>query len=135
MTRITTPLAFSLALLAACSDALTVESVAGSYEATTFTVREGSTTEDLLAAGASINLTLTAAGTTSGRLFVPGGAEDGSDFDADLTGAWALSGKQVTFDHAADTFIRDMPFTADDGRLSGEATFSGATLRVVLERQ
>jgi hypothetical protein len=127
-------LAGSLALLSACSDTLTVDDLAGSYSATTFTTQEGSATTDWLAAGAFIHLTLTAAGNTSGRLFVPGGNEDGSDFDADLTGTWALAGSQVTFEHAADTFLRDTPFTADAGRLTAEGTFSGVTVRVVLER-
>jgi hypothetical protein len=124
----------SLALLTACSDALTVDDLAGSYSATTFTTQEGSATTDWLTGGASIHVTLSAAGNTSGRLFVPGGNEDGSDLDADLTGTWALAGSQVTFQHSADTFLRDMPFTVDAGRLIGEATFSGVTVRVVLER-
>lgn len=128
--------ALYLASFAACTETPTMESLAGSYEATTFTVREGTgPTQDVLATGGFINVTLTAAGTTSGRVFVPGGGETGGDFDADLSGTWTLNGTVVTFDHAADTFVRDLPFTADGGRLTGEATFSGATVRVVLERQ
>jgi hypothetical protein len=126
--------AASLTLLPGCSDTLTVDDLAGSYSATTFTTREAGATTDWLAAGAFINLTLTATGNTTGRVFVPGGNEDGSDFDADLTGTWALAGSQVTFQHSADTFLRDMSFAVDAGRLTGEATFSGVTVRVVLER-
>lgn len=122
-------------LLVACDDPVTVEGLAGTYMATTFTVTESGGTEDLLAAGASITLTLTAEGLTSGQLFVPEGNEDGSDFVADLAGTWALDGSQVSFGHSADTFLRDMSFEADGSRLTGEATFGGATLRVVLQRQ
>lgn len=121
--------------ITACDDPLTANHLAGSYEASLFTVVEGSSTEDLLAQGASIDLTLNANGSTSGRLFVPGGNEDGSDLDTALDGKWTLDGSQVFFDHPADTFIRDMIFTASAGRLVGHATFDGVVLDVVLDRR
>ncbi len=125
-----------LMVVVACGDAQapTVQDVAGTYEATTFTTEEAGTTTDRLAAGASITLTLGADGSTTGRLFVPGGAEDGSDFDADLTGTWTLSESTVELAHDADTFMRDMPFAVDGSRLVGEATFSGVMIRVVLTK-
>ncbi|SRR6266480_4431569 len=112
----------------------TVANVAGSYSTTSFTSANGETTTDHLAQGASLTLTLTPAGTTTGRLFVPGGAEGGGDLDADMAGTWTLTGSTVDFAQAADTFVRDMPFTAEPNRLRGSATFSGTTIRVVLER-
>ena len=123
-----------LSLLASCDDPVTVEGLAGTYEASTFTVTQGDVTEDLLAGGASITLTLNPDGSTTGQLFVPDGDEDGSDLTADLAGTWTLTGSQVSLEHSADTFVRDMVFTAAGGRLSGEATFGDAALRVVLER-
>lgn len=135
MSRTACSLALCAAFLAACSEKPTMENMAGSYHATSFTVQQGAApAENVLADGSLLDLTLIAAGTTSGRLFVPGGAEGGGDFDADLTGTWTLLGTAVTFDHVADTFVRDMPFTAKVGQLTGEATFGGATIRVVLER-
>lgn len=122
------------ALFSACDDPLTVNEISGSYEASTFTLTQDGSTDDLLAQGGSITLTLNADGTTSGRLFVPDGNEDGSDFDADLAGTWTLNGSRVSFDHPADTFIRDLSFAVDGSRLTGEGTFDSATLRVVLER-
>lgn len=86
---------------------------------------------DWLAQGAIIEMTLHANGTTTGRMFIPGADEDGGDFEADLTGTFTVTGSVVEFDHAADTFIRDMPFTWVDGRLTGDRTFSET--RVVLE--
>jgi hypothetical protein len=127
--------ALTVALLTGCDNPLTVDDLAGTFIASTFTVTEGGVTEDLLAAGASITVTLSSDGSTSGQLFVPGGNEDGSDFDADLSGTWTLDGSQVSLDHVADTFIRDMSFTADQDRLTGQATFGSATLHVVLPRQ
>lgn len=124
-------------LLVACGDdpaAPTLDEVVGTYHATTFTTQEAGTATDQLAGGASITLNLTAQLTTAGRLFVPGGNEDGSDFDADLTGTWTLTGRTVNLEHAADTFLRDMPITADGSRLTGQATFAGVTVRIVLSK-
>lgn len=112
----------------------TVETVTGSYEASTFTLTTTGGTTNLLAAGSTVSVTLAADGSTSGRLFVPGGAENGEDFDADLTGTWTLTGSTVTFDQSADTFIRDVEFTAGRNQLTSEGTFSGSTIRLVLTK-
>jgi hypothetical protein len=123
-------------LIAACGDstAPTMSSVSGGYTAASFTVTESGGTTDILATGGSITLTLTAAGATSGRLFVPGGAEDGSDFDEDLTGTWTLRDSTVTLDHDADTFLRDMSLTVRGQQLIGQETFSDVTVSVVLAK-
>jgi hypothetical protein len=110
----------------------TVETVAGSYSARSLTLSSAVGTTDLLALGSTVDVTLAVDGTTTGRLFVPGGDEDGGDLDVDLAGTWALSGTNVTFDQEGDTFIRDVEFTAGPDQLTGEGTFSGAFIRVVL---
>jgi hypothetical protein len=115
-------------------DGPTMSDVAGSYEATTLMVEEGGVTTNFLLAGASFEITLALDGTTTGRLFVPGGDEGGGDFDADLEGTWALNGSTVTFDHDADTFVRDMDFEYANGRLTGQETFNNVTISVVLAR-
>jgi hypothetical protein len=116
-------------LLLACggSDSFTPteETVAGIYEASVFTVTGFSGTTDLLLAGATVDATLVPDGTTSGRLFVPGGDEGGGDLDEDLTGTWTLTGQTVTFSQTADTFIRDVEFVAGRNTLTGEGSFSG----------
>ena len=131
-------LGLSLAL-AGCGDddsfSPTTDNVAGSYSASSFTVSSTLGTIDLLALGASVEVTLEPDGTATGRLFVPGGAAGGSDLDADLTGTWSLAGSTVTFNQTADTFIRDADFTAEENRLTGEGTFNGQTVRVVLEKE
>jgi hypothetical protein len=106
----------------------------GAYEATTWTVTEGGTTTDVLAAGGSFAITLTSQGTTTGRLFVPAAVTGEGDFDADLTGTWTQRGAIVEFSHAADTFVRDMPFTVQGATLVGDHTFGGARIRVTLTR-
>jgi hypothetical protein len=123
----------------ACSDddsfSPTVENVAGSYTATTFTLSTVVGEINLLAGGATVTLNLNTDGTTTGRLFVPDGNDDGSDLDADLAGTWSLTDTTVTFEQSADTFIPDVNFIASANRLTGEGTFSGGTLRLVLTKE
>ncbi len=136
------PIVLAVLLTLGCGDSTgsrdgddpTMSDVAGSYEATTLTVEEGGVTTDFLLAGASFEITLALDGTTSGRLFAPGGGEGGGDFDADLAGTWALNGTTVTFDHDADTFVRDMDFEYANDRLTGQETFNDVTISVVLAR-
>ncbi len=99
--------------------------MAGTYEAGVFTVTSFSGTTDLLLAGATVDATLAPDGTTSGRLFVPGGDDDGSDLDEDLGGTWTLSGDTVTFNQTADTFIGEAEFIAGRNTLTAEGSFSG----------
>jgi hypothetical protein len=106
----------------------TEETVAGTYQASAFTLTSGAGTTDLLAIGATVDATLAPDGTASGRLFVPGAGEDGGDLDEDLTGTWTLTGETVTFDQPAGTFIRDAQFIAGRNTLTGEGTFDGTTI-------
>lgn len=112
----------------------TVESVTGSYAASALTLTSSVGTTDLLALGSTVAITLDANGTTSGRLFVPGGDDDGGDLDVDLAGTWTLSGSTVTVSQTADSFIRDVGFTAGPDQLNGEGEFSGAVIRLVLRK-
>ena len=112
----------------------TVESVTGSYAATSLTLTSSVGTTDLLTLGSTVALTLAADGTTSGRLFVPGGDDDGGDLDVDLAGTWTLSGSTVTFNQTGDSFIRDLDFAAGPDQLNGQGEFSGAFVRLVLRK-
>ncbi|MBX6365003.1 MAG: hypothetical protein IRZ00_14130 [Gemmatimonadetes bacterium] len=129
--------------LAACGDDSpagppTQESVAGVYQASAghagavFEITALGQTTDVLAAGATIRLELKADGSTAGRLFVPGGDEDGSDLDADLTGTWTLQGDTVRLSHAADTFLRDIPLVVSRNQLTADQSFGGVRVRVSL---
>jgi hypothetical protein len=113
----------------------TVDTVAGSYTATTFTLSTVVGEINLLAGGATVTLDLAADRTTTGRLFVPNGNDDGTDLDEDLTGTWSLNGSTVTFEHSAESPIPDIDFTATANQLTGENTFSGGTLRLVLTKE
>jgi hypothetical protein len=91
-------------------------------------------TADLLLLGASLTVVLNQDGTTSGRLVAPGMGENGADVDEDLAGTWTLQGSTVRFDQPGDTFVRDVPFTAEPNRLRAEGTFDGVIVRAVLTK-
>lgn len=105
--------------------------VAGSYHATALITIEGGQRVDHIANGSTINIVLTPQGTTTGTIhFAAAGGDPG--FDASLAGTWELDGAWVTFDHAADTFLRDMIFTWHLGQLAANDTFSGTQFIVTL---
>lgn len=111
----------------------TVANVTGAYTATTLTSTNGSVVTDQLAAGSSLTITLSADGTTTGRLFFPFTGSGGS-LDVSLAGTWTLNRNTVEFTHTADSFLRDMTFTASRDALEGQATFGGSVVRVVLTK-
>lgn len=124
--------------IAACGDDdpfnPTVDNVAGSYTASTFTIENDLLgAVDLLAAGATVSATLDADGTTTGRLFIPDVA-GGGEVDVDLAGTWALAGDTVTFSQTEDSFIRDVDFVASENRLTGEGTFDETDVLLVLTK-
>jgi hypothetical protein len=129
-------LGLALGLLACGGESFipTEGTVVGTYAATAFTVTSTAPPTDLLALGMTLTLTLAADGTTTGRLLMPGGADNGVDLDEDLTGTWTLSGQAVTFNQGANTFIRDALFTVGPTTPTTEGTFGDTTLRVVLTK-
>lgn len=132
--------ALAAAIFAGCDDVPTGPSmaeVAGSYQATVFQIHQGLDTIDILADSGRIDIVLDADGTTTGELFVPDDTGGGGDFLADLAGTWRIRGSLITFDHSANTFIRDMPFfyDEDDGVIEGQQDFGGPLIIVVLERR
>jgi len=133
----------ALAVLPGCDTTTTpsdieLNDLVRSFNAEMFTVTERGTITNLLSQGASLTITLNSDHTTSGRLVVPGAGEGGGSLDVSLAGTFSFDDAQdaVVFTHSADTFLRDMTFTA--GRLTGhltlaaEASFSGADVVLVL---
>ena len=130
---------FTLPLLIGCSDdpvtPITAASLAGTSNATTFTVTPpGQALINVLSAGGSLTITLNADGSTTGTLFVPAAASGSGDVTASMVGTFTISGSTVEFTQADDTFVRDMTFTVSGNTLSGNETFSGAVVVVVLTR-
>lgn len=117
-----------------CTEATVPGGLAGQYTATTFTVTQGGSTTNVLQAGGSLTMRLTSTGGTSGRLVVPASVSGGSALDASMDGSYTFSNGLVTFQQSADTFVRDMVFTAAGNTLSATQTFSGTTINIVLAR-
>ena len=109
----------------------TVENVSGAYTAGRLVTADAAGFVNWIAAGGSLTLTLSTDGTTSGRLFLPGGAPGGGDLDEDMAGHWLLVGHTVQFGQAAQTFVRNMDFHAEQDRLAADQTFGG-TQRVII---
>jgi hypothetical protein len=126
-----------LLVVAACGEGFdpTIDTVAGPYTATKLMLtQDGLTTTDLLAAGASLTLTLLGQGTTEGRLFVPAGDENGADIEVSLAGTWSLAGSRVTLHLNADTFLKNLELTATDSHLAGEYSGGVAVVHVRLQK-
>lgn len=113
--RLLTVLLAAYISVAGCSDpaAPTVESVAGSYTATSFQA-EGT---DVLAAGGSLALVLTSTGQMTGQFLLP--ASVGGPLDSDMAGTYELDGNRILIEQEADTFVRDAEWRWDDGVLTG----------------
>jgi hypothetical protein len=79
-----------------------------------------------------VHVVLKPDGTTTGHLSVPDLGQGA--IEADLTGTWTLSGSTVTFNQTADTFIRDVDFTAAQNSLDAEGTFDGTTVHLTLSK-
>jgi hypothetical protein len=90
---------------------------------------------DLLGIGATVTADLAADGTSTGRLFVPGGGEGGGNLDEDLAGTWTLSDDIVTFSPSGSSLISDVDFAVGPNTLTGEGLFQGAVLLLVLTRE
>ena len=132
--------AAALLLTSACSDGpndpvVRETDVVGAYHATSFTLTFGGPTENLLAAGAILDVTLADDHTTSGRLAMPTEDPRGEEIVEDLGGSWRLSRDTVYFTGAADTFIHNVPFVVGNGTLSADATSAGERLRVTLTKE
>jgi alpha-tubulin suppressor-like RCC1 family protein len=130
--------AVALFVFSACDAATapTLESVVGSYVASTFTLQSGPAALDMLSQGAWVNLTLAPEGRTLGHVYLPAPNDTSADFDADLAGEWVFHDRDttVTIEHTPGTFLRDIRFHASGDSLAGSVTHEGTTARIALTR-
>ena len=121
--------------LACSSDSLSVDDILGPYTATTLTIKPpGAAQIDVIGVGGSMEITLFANGTTTGTLSAPASVNNGTPLLESMAGTFTLTGTTVTFDQAADTFVRETPFSADGNRLVATFTANNAEVHVVLTR-
>jgi hypothetical protein len=114
----------------------TPPSIIGSYTATTFQVTPtGQPMIDVLAKGGTLSLIIAADNSTTGSLSLPPSIL-GSPFSANLTGTAVQTGNTVKFQQTADTFVRDLTFTANGTTLEAKNQSAGTgTFTVVLTRK
>lgn len=131
-------LAVSIAACGGDSTSPSTDPPAGNYNAITFVTTGTSGQRDELLAGGSLQLELDPDHKSSGHLHVA--ASSGSPvFDADMAGTWTANGNVVTVSQAADTFVRNMPFTLELDPvkgyvLLGDKTFSSTRIQITLKR-
>ena len=111
---------------------------AGHYTATSFVTTGNSGQTNEIAAGSTLELDLLPGGATTGHLHIADGG-NGQPVDADMAGTWTVSGTTVTVSQAADTFVRNMPFTSSlDPALGwilvGDKIFGTTRIQVTLRR-
>ena len=115
MTRLRFLAAFALLLTLAACDSSDDDSVAGSYTASSFT-NDGT---DVLAAGGTLQMTLTDDGRVAGRLTVPESLAEGEETDFSLDGTYMQTGSTIRFAQTEDTFVPLVTWTYGGGELRG----------------
>ena len=136
--RLTPSLIVTAVAAVACNHSFSPNpgTVHGIYAARTFTTTDSTgTTKDWIVAGGSLNLILATGGAAGGQLLIPGMGPAGSDFIASMTGTWQLIGNTVHLTQSANTFVRDMPWIAGENLLTGDHTFAGTRVKVVLVKE
>jgi hypothetical protein len=131
------PSLLASAVVVACSDSFkpTTDNVLGDYRVQTLQTTDTTGTTDWIRRGGTLTISLGPFGVTTGHLFLPGAAVGGGDVDQLLIGDWTLSGSTITFSMPAiDTFVRDMPWSVTENRLSGDHTFGVTRMRVILTK-
>jgi hypothetical protein len=130
-------------LLVACDEAVapTMQDIAGEYRATSATIavstpgREDDHSTDMLSGGLTISITLSAGGVVAGTMFIPAQfSMSGADETHDMAGTYTIAGSIVRLNQAANTFIRDLPFTVVGSVLRGTRVDSYETLSVRLSK-
>lgn len=109
------------------------ENMSGAYNAVQMVAADNHTNvvHDWLAAGAALNLDLAVNGTVTGHLFLPNSVTGTGDYNADMAGTWLLTGTVIQFGQTADSFVREMDFSAGPDRMNGDKTF-GDSLRIII---
>lgn len=109
--------------------------VIGDYRATTLTSTDiRGASQDWLALGASISLTLNANKTTEGHLYIPPLDESDPVVSVDLAGTWDIVGGVIALNHEPNTFLCDIEFSFDGVRLTGQLPNPDASIYVVLAK-
>ena len=117
------------------------DEIVGSYRATTLTALVAGSATDQLALGTRIEIELRPDMRTDGQLYAPEAGDDGKDVNQRLRGTWSFDPETqvVTFEHSAQTFLRDMTFhpqrSGKNVELRAENSFGIMRIRAVLSQR
>ena len=126
----------SIPLLVTCSPSTEpTQAVVGAYTATTLNVDDGARSVDVLAQGGSLTLSLAGDHSTTGRLFAPGGGDNGQDLEESLVGSWSQIGNTIRFSQNADTFVRDAAWITDGATLRTTYVQGGTIVNAILTKE
>jgi hypothetical protein len=131
-------LIFSVLTLAvmSCESGNEPSSIAGTWVATSFVFTEvGEPPADVLAMGGSLSITIASTNATTGTMTIPGALVGGSDITLNMAGTARRTGNTIEFDQAADSFVRDIPWTFTGNTLRGTRSDAGVTVDITLTRQ
>lgn len=106
----------------------------GSGAIGSFEVDTEMTTTDMLEAGAAIELDLQPDGVLGGRLFVPPGAGGLARRDIVFNGTWRVRNGQIELRPDVGSFLEDIAFGVEGGRVVTGETAAGRTFRISMER-
>lgn len=109
----------------------------GTYMATTFVVQPaGQASINVLGEGGSLSITIKADGTTTGALIVPASVTGGAAVNESMAGTITVTQLTVSFDQAADTFVRDLSWSRQGEVISvTNQPLAGNTYTIALVRQ
>lgn len=113
------------------------DAVAGTWSADTFTLTVDDETHDILEGDGELSMTLNEDGSVDDGLLrapcsIPGTCDEDEEadfFEAEFEGTFAIDGQTVTFNHAANTFIRDVAWIYDGSTLSTSTTAITVVMR------
>lgn len=137
--RVTLALTAAGALASCGGDAPTgtTPSIAGAYTATELRVTpNGQSTIDVLAQGGTLAIAIAPDNTTSGTLVLPATVTGGAGVTESMAGTVVRTGNTVRFQQSADTFVRDLTWTASGNTLQVKnQTVGSANYTVTMSRQ
>src|SRR5688500_8068226 len=129
-------LLLSMAGFAAGCESTEPNSIAGTWEATSFQFIEvGEAPIDVLAEGGSLMIIIFGNNSTGGTLNLPPSLTGGSHLSLSMVGTAVRTGNTVEFDQVADTFVRDVTWTLAGNTMHGTRTDAGVTVDITLTRQ